>query len=343
MVKVRKYVPGSKCLDDKHFEAAKSINVFINGDEHSPSRQFTIPKRFENAEGSQGMKALLGMITKALRSDMHFNRPINYLITPYNAKTIKKVADLEEDGNYVACHKNRLIQIDYDMIPKKEFKPKQNKKRFIHTTWSKLRADSQIFSEPLTHAQKYQKHYSKELSEIDPKFEDTAPVKVITVYRNGDPSSATKVLLSGKMVGGDPEAFSLILNHISNKLSKAFANTLRDTEALSVRRIYDLKGNQIKRAGSISNGNSYIVCGSNKLKLMRYGTNPVTQPVWARTIRPERTISGRIMFRDEMSDRPEFQSKIPRSKHPHIKLPKLKKKKVEMSDKYKAIVGRRRD
>ena len=58
-------------------------------------------------------QALLGMITKALRSDMHFNRPINYLITPYNAKTIKKVADLEEDGNYVACHKNRLIQVAF--------------------------------------------------------------------------------------------------------------------------------------------------------------------------------------------------------------------------------------
>ena len=48
------------------------------------------------------------------------------------------------------------------------------------------------------------------------------------------------------------------------------------------------------------------------------------------------------MFRDEMEDRPEFQSKIPRSKHPYIKLPKLKKRKIEMSDKYKAIVGRRR-
>jgi len=335
-------VPGSKCLDDKNFEAAKKINVFINGDEHTPARQFTVPKSFGNAEGSQGMKALLGMITKALRSEMHFNRPINYLITPYEAKTIKKVSELEEDASYVACHKNRLIQIDYDMIPKKDFKTKNGKKRFIHTTWSKLRADSQIFSEPLTHAQKYQKHYSKELSEIDPKFEDTAPVKVITVYRNGDPSSATKILLTGKMVTENSEAFSLILNHISTKLSKAFANTLRDTEALSVRRIYDLKGNQIKRAASIENGNSYIVCGSNKLKIMRYGKNQIAQPVWARTIRPERTISGRIMFRDEMEDRPEFQSKIPRSKHPYIKLPKLKKRKIEMSDKYKAIVGRRR-
>ena len=43
------------------------------------------------------------------------------------------------------------------------------------------------------------------------------------------------------MVTENSEAFSLILNHISTKLSKAFANTLRDTEALSVRRIYDLK------------------------------------------------------------------------------------------------------
>ena len=51
------------------------------------------------------------MITKALRSEMHFNRPINYLITPYEAKTIKKVSELEEDASYVACHKNRLIQV----------------------------------------------------------------------------------------------------------------------------------------------------------------------------------------------------------------------------------------
>ena len=66
---------------------------------------------FESLLFLKNIQALLGMITKALRSEMHFNRPINYLITPYEAKTIKKVSELEEDASYVACHKNRLIQV----------------------------------------------------------------------------------------------------------------------------------------------------------------------------------------------------------------------------------------
>jgi len=328
MVRLQK-VRGSRCMDKENFRAAKSINVFLNGDPYTPARPITLPKRLESAKEPEAMQGLFAMMTKKLKEKMQFREAIHHLLTPYGGTRVKTVKDLEDDADYVACHKNKLVRIDYDNIPTADKKYEGN--RTIHTTWSKLRADPEIFSDPISHSSPYAKHYNNDITDPKPHYGDRKKRKVIHIYGNGDPISATKILLAGKLARDDSESFQLVLNYISDRVGKTLAST---RSAMAARRLYSLDGKRITKASQITDGESYIVCGDQKLKRVPYGEADELQPVWKGSIKPPRTNDGRIKMNDpSLADRPTTVK-------PKIKLPKLTKKKVDYSEKFMTALSR---
>lgn len=63
------------------------------------------------------MQGLFGMLTKKLKG---FREPIHHLLTPYGGTRVLSVKDLDNDHDYVACHKNKLVTLDYENIRRKE-------------------------------------------------------------------------------------------------------------------------------------------------------------------------------------------------------------------------------
>jgi len=61
--KVVKHVEGSKCLSNTNFTAARKINIFVNGDCHSPAKQFIIPKNAKKASEPEGINGFLSYLT----------------------------------------------------------------------------------------------------------------------------------------------------------------------------------------------------------------------------------------------------------------------------------------
>ena len=48
-------------------------------------------------------------------------KAIHHLLTPYGGTRVHSVKQLRMDKDYVACHKNKLIPIDYENIGKVGF------------------------------------------------------------------------------------------------------------------------------------------------------------------------------------------------------------------------------
>lgn len=266
------------------------------------------------------MQGFQGMLTKKLKDQFQFREAIRYIMTPYGGTRIKKISDLEDGAHYVACHKDKLIRVDYDRIGEPDEDAKADKGRKIHTTWSVLRRDSQIFSKPREHWEPYTHHY-KNSDGVRSHYVDKKPRKVVYIYGNGDPISKVKILLSGKLAKNEDGAFQLILNLISDRIGATLAST---RSAMAARKLYDLSGNRIKKAAQIEDGKSYVVCGDQKLKRVNYGDAEEFQPAWKGNIKPRRTTDGRIKMYDEEEE--EIQPK-----KPNIKLPKLHMKKVKYS------------
>lgn len=277
------------------------------------------------------MHGLFGMLTVKLREKMQFREAINHLLTPYGGTRVKKVADLKNDHDYVAAYKNKLIQVDYDSIGTNDEKKNS---RTIHTTWSKLRRDSQIFSKPLKHCKNFSRHYGKDINHAESHYHETKERKVIYIYGNGDPICAKKILLRGPLAKDNKETFQLILNFISERVGKTLAST---RSAMAARRLYTLQGEKVTSASQVRNGQAYVVCGDQKLKRVPYGRAEEFQPAWKTGPKPPRTNDGRIIMYDEEPEEKITKTKI---KHPNIKLPKLTKRKVNFSTKFKDALSR---
>ena len=67
--KVVRHVEGSKCLSTTNFTAARKINIFVNGDCHSPAKQFIIPKNAKKASEPEGMNGFLSYLTNCKKSN----------------------------------------------------------------------------------------------------------------------------------------------------------------------------------------------------------------------------------------------------------------------------------
>ena len=129
--------------------------------------------------------------------------------------------------------------------------PKKPKLRNIHTTYSKLRRDSEIYVKPVKHwdkaAEQYRKtpidlrsHYKDSLSYYQTIKESTKPhIKTLYIFANGDTHRYYSVILRGKLAndGKDMECFQKILNQISTTVGRA---QTRDRGSLAVRRLYNL-------------------------------------------------------------------------------------------------------
>ncbi|CBY18841.1 unnamed protein product [Oikopleura dioica] len=321
--KVVKHVEGSKCLSNTNFTAARKINIFVNGDCHSPAKQFIIPKNAKKASEPEGINGFLSYLTNSLREKFQFRESIYHLLTPYGGTRVNTLSELKDGGEYVACHRNRLIKIDYDSIGRKDsIKARQ---RGIHTTWSKLRKDSQMFSEPARHWQKFSKYYNKQASELKSHYIEDKKIKTITIFCNGNTVESTKILLTGKLAEPGEESFRLVLNYISEKVGTKLAST---RSAMAARRLYTLKGRRLKNAGNIKNNGCYIVCGDQKLKAGQYGKDIDLQAPWQRAIKPVRTTSGAIK---QISEK-DYER--PLKKRMSVHLPKIQQKRTQYSDKY---------
>lgn len=324
-------VPGSRCMDEDNFRPAKKINIFINGDKHNTARQLTLPKRVEATKEPQAMQGLFTMLTKKLQDKMQFRDAIHHLLTPYGGTRVTSVKGLKNDHDYVACNKNKLIRIDYEHVGKSDTIPKST--RTVHTTWSQLRADPQIYAAPIKHCNQYAKQYIHNIREITTHYGDSKPRKVIYIYGNGDPVSSTKILLRGKLAGNDKDTFLLVLDYISTRVGQTLAST---RSAMAARKLYTLKWKRIKKSSQIEEGQAYIVCGDQKLKRVPYGKVEEVQPAWKGAIKPPRTNDGRIKMIEMTSS--EHHAKT--TKVPTIQLPKLTKKKIEYSEKFMSSMGR---
>ena len=70
--KVVRHVEGSKCLSTTNFTAARKINIFVNGDCHSPAKQFIIPKNAKKASEPEGINGFLSYLTNCKKSKTKF-------------------------------------------------------------------------------------------------------------------------------------------------------------------------------------------------------------------------------------------------------------------------------
>lgn len=61
--KVVRHVEGSKCLSKTNFTAARKVNIFVNGDCHSPAKQFIIPKNAKKASEPAGINGFMSYLT----------------------------------------------------------------------------------------------------------------------------------------------------------------------------------------------------------------------------------------------------------------------------------------
>jgi len=313
---VMPHVKGSRCTARKNFEAAKKIHVYLNGDTHCAARSFTVPKILEKTQEPLAMQGLQEMLTEKFK--YQFPNAVRHIVTPSKGTRIKRISDLENDKHYVACHKRNLIRLDYNSIGDINGQKIPNRGRQIHTTWSVLRRDSQIFSKPREHWNQYAHHY-KNSDGVRALYDDKKPRKVVHIYGNGDPVNSIKILLSGRLAENEKETFKQILNLISDRIGATLPCT---RSAMAARKLYDLSGNRIKKASQIEDGKSYIVCGDQKLKRLNYGDTEEFQPVWRGTLSPGRTTDGRIKM---------YEQEITSPKKLNVKLPKVNIKDVKYS------------
>lgn len=273
------------------------------------------------------MQGLFSMLTTKLQDKMQFRDAIHHLLTPYGGTRVKTVKSLKDGNDYVACNKNKLIQIDYEHIGKNGEPPKAS--RTVDTTWSKLRVDPEIYSKPVKHCEQYAKHYNHDISDLSSHYFDTKPRKVVYIYGNGDPVTATKILLRGKLAGDHEDAMQLVLDYISNRVGKTLSST---RSAMAARKLYTLDWKRIRKTSQIEQGQAYIVCGDQKLKRVPYGKVEEMQPAWKGAIKPPRTNDGRIKMIDSAHTEDH-----PKPTKVNIKLPKLKKRKVSHSNKFNSV------
>jgi len=341
----------AKCIDENYRDPAKKINVYINGDDNFRARQFTIPKILEHTDEPKAMQGLCEMLTSKMKEiGRHEGRQfrdartyrdanseaIHHLLTPYGGTRVDSVKQLKMDKDYVACHKNKLIRIDYEQIGKAPLRPKTG--RHIHTTWSRLRQDPEMYSAPIRHQLHYAQHYNHNINDEKPKYSKVKERKVIHIYGNGDPISATRILLSDRLVRHDPTAFQLVLDTISERVGRTL-NSTRTASVFGARRLFTLGGKRVTSQSDIIDGQSYVMCDNRPFRRMSYGAYGLN-PAWRRTIKPERTRDGRIVgFGDGNSPKVERPKSV---RNPYVVLPKLKQKKVYYSEKYEQQQDRSR-
>lgn len=264
-------------------------------------------------------------MTDSLRNNFHLRSAIRHLFTPEGGTRVKKLDHLKDRGVYIASTKAKLEKADYS---KNHKSPKKPKLRNIHTTYSKLRRDSEIYVKPVKHwdkaAEQYRKtptdlrsHYKDSLSYYQTIKESTKPhIKTLYIFANGDTHRYYSVILRGKLAndGKDMECFQKILNQISTTVGRA---QTRDRGSLAVRRLYNLDGKRVKNQGALHDGMAYICVGDTKLKRLPYGSEHTMNPKWQSTIKPMRTTSGAISV---MGDSP----RTPRTPYPDSPLPPVK-------------------
>ncbi|CAG5084980.1 Oidioi.mRNA.OKI2018_I69.PAR.g10786.t1.cds [Oikopleura dioica] len=313
----------ARCLEDRYYEAAKKIQVYVNGDQHKRPKLFTVPK--SKVKGPEAMEVFMTQMTDSLRNNFHLRSAIRHLFTPEGGTRIKKLEQLKDRGVYIASTKAKLEKADYS---KNHSPPKKPRLRNIHTTYSKLRRDSEIYVKPVKHWDKAAEHYRKTPTDLRSHYKDslsyyqtikesTKPhIKTLYIFANGDTHRYYSVILRGKLASDekDTECFQKILNQISTTVGRA---QTRDRGSLAVRRLYNLDGKRVKTQRGLHDGMAYICVGDTKLKRLPYGSEHSMNPQWKSTIKPMRTTSGAISV---MGDSP----RTPRTPYPDSPLPPIK-------------------
>jgi hypothetical protein len=215
------------------------------------------------------MEVFMTQMTDSLRNNFHLRSAIRHLFTPEGGTRVKKLDQIKDRGVYIASTKAKLEKADYS---KNHKSPKKPKLRNIHTTYSKLRRDSEIYVKPVKHwdkaAEQYRKtptdlrsHYKDNLSYYQTIKESTKPhIKTLYIFANGDTHRYYSVILRGKLAndGKAMECFQKILNQISTTVGRA---QTRDRGSLAVRRLYNLDGKRVKNQSALHDGMAYICVG----------------------------------------------------------------------------------
>lgn len=85
----------------------------------------------------------------------------------------------------------------------------------------------------------FTQHYNHNINDEKPKYSKVKERKVIHIYGNGDPISATRILLSDRLVRHDPTAFQLVLDTISDRVGRTL-NSTRTASVFGARRLFTL-------------------------------------------------------------------------------------------------------